>query len=50
MLNADGSIPDEGMLNCAYRGADLRRRLASEGIEFDADGRAAQDQRLTADR
>ena len=49
VLNADGSIPDEGMLNSAYRGADLRRRLADEGIEFDAGGRARQDQRLTAE-
>jgi 5-methylcytosine-specific restriction protein B len=49
VLNADGSIPDEGMLNAAYRGVDLRRRLAGEGIEFDADGCAAQAQRLTAD-
>ena len=49
VLNVDGSIPDEGMLNFAYRGVDLRRRLASEGVEFDADGRASQSQRLTAD-
>lgn len=42
VLNVDGSIPAEGMLNFAYRGADLRRRLASEGIEFDADGCASQ--------
>lgn len=49
VLNADGSIPDEGMLNWAYRGADLHPRLAAEGIEFDAQGRAVQDQRLTAD-
>ena len=49
VLNADGSIPDEGMLNASYRGTDLRGRLAAEGVEFDAEGRAAQDQRLTAD-
>ena len=48
-LNADGSIPDEGMLNFAYRGVDLHRRLASEGIDFDADGRASQAQRMAAD-
>ena len=30
-------------------GTDLRNRLAGEGVEFDAEGRAAQDQRLTAD-
>src|SRR6266568_5436577 len=43
VLNADGSIPAEGMLNSAYRGGvDLRRRLTDEGIEFDASGRANQ--------
>jgi 5-methylcytosine-specific restriction enzyme B len=49
VLNADGSMPEEGMLNFAYRGLDLRRRLVGEGIEFDADGRASRAQRLTAD-
>ena len=49
VLNADGSIPDEGILNAAYRGMDLRRRLVGEGIEFNADGCASQAQRLTAD-
>ncbi len=48
VLNADGSLPDEGMLNAAYRGTDLRGQLAGEGIEFDPQGRAAQNQRLTA--
>ena len=48
VLHADGSIPAEGMLNANYRGTDLRRRLAGEGIEFDANGQASQDQRLTA--
>ena len=33
----------------SYRGTDLRSRLAGEGVEFDAEGRAAQNQRLTAD-
>ena len=51
VLNVDGTIPTEGMLNATYRGGtDLRRRLATEGIEFDADGHARQDQRLTADK
>ena len=49
VLNADGSIPDEGILNAAYRGMDLQRRLIGEGIEFNADGCASQAQRLTAD-
>jgi 5-methylcytosine-specific restriction enzyme B len=48
VLNADGSIPAEGMLNFAYRGVDLRRRLADEGVEFSASEQASQDQRLTA--
>jgi 5-methylcytosine-specific restriction protein B len=47
-LNADGSIPDEGMLNATYRGSDLYKLLAQEGIEFSPVGEAAQDQRLTA--
>ncbi len=49
VLNADGSIPDEGMLNAWYRGTDLRSRLAGEGVVFDAQGRAAQESRLAAD-
>ena len=49
VLDADGSIPAEGMLHATYRGTDLRHRLASEGVEFDADGRASQEQRLTAE-
>ena len=49
VLNADGSMPEEGMLNFAYRGWTCDRRLVGEGIEFDADGRASQAQRLTAD-
>src|SRR5262249_21478936 len=48
VLHADGSIPAEGILNVNYRGIDLHRRLAGEGIEFGADGRASQEQRLTA--
>ena len=50
VLRADGSVPPEGMLNFSYRGTDLRSRLVGEGIEFDADGRASQAQRLTADK
>jgi alkylated DNA nucleotide flippase Atl1 len=49
VLNADGSIPPEGMVHANYRLIDLRQRLETEGIEFDADGHAAQTQRLTAD-
>jgi 5-methylcytosine-specific restriction protein B len=49
VLRADGSIPEQGQLHINYRGADLHRRLAGEGIEFDASGRASQKQRLTAE-
>ena len=49
VLNADGSIPAEDMLNEAYHRSDLHAWLADEGISFDASGRASQDQRLTAD-
>ena len=49
VLSADGSLPDEGMLNAAYRGTDLRSRLVGEGVVFDAVGRAAQESRLTAE-
>ena len=49
VLNADGSIPEEGMLNAWYRGTDLRSRLGSEGVVFDAQGQAAQDSRMTTD-
>jgi 5-methylcytosine-specific restriction enzyme B len=48
VLTEDGAIPAEGMLNAWFRGTDLRARLAGEGVEFDAAGRASQDQRLTA--
>ncbi len=48
VLNANGSIPDEGILNAAYRGTDLHRRLSGEGVEFDGEGRASQAQRLDA--
>jgi 5-methylcytosine-specific restriction protein B len=49
VLNADGSLPVEGMLNANYRGIDLQGRLAQEGVGFDAAGHADPRQRLTAD-
>jgi 5-methylcytosine-specific restriction protein B len=49
VLNVDGSVPDESLLNANYRGTDLRKRLALEGVEFDVSGRAAQHQRRTAE-
>src|SRR5260370_678905 len=49
VLNADGSIPAEGMLNAFYRGTDLRARMEGEGVQFDPSGHASQDQRLTSD-
>ena len=48
VLQADGSVPPEGEQYWAYRGADLRGRLAGEGVAFDAEGRASPDQHLTA--
>jgi 5-methylcytosine-specific restriction protein B len=35
VLNADGTVPDEWVLNANYRGTDLRKRLAKEGVEFE---------------
>jgi 5-methylcytosine-specific restriction protein B len=49
VLNADGTVPAEGMLNSQYRGVDLRQRLKTEGIDFDPTGRAKWSQRLTVD-
>ena len=49
VLHADGSIPAEGMLQLPLPRHRPAPRLAGEGIEFDADGRASQEQRLTAD-
>ncbi len=49
VLNPDGSIPVEGMLNAFYRGTDLRARLEGESVQFDPSGHASQDQRLTSD-
>jgi 5-methylcytosine-specific restriction protein B len=48
VLGDDGRIPDEGMLNAAYRGTDLRKRLTDEGVTFDQFGRASLDQHLSA--
>jgi 5-methylcytosine-specific restriction protein B len=48
VLNANGTIPIEGMLNANYRGTDLTKRLTLEGVRFDAAGIAEQSQRLTA--
>jgi 5-methylcytosine-specific restriction protein B len=49
VLNADGSLPAEGMVHASYRIGNLQRRLADEGLEFSADGHASQGQRLDAD-
>ena len=48
VLNVDGTIPVQGMLNASYRGVDLHRRLVGEGVMFDELGRASHEQRLTA--
>jgi len=49
ILEADGSLPPEGMLHVRYRGMDLRKRLESEGVEFDVFGHAGPESRLRAD-
>ncbi|MGH3292110.1 MAG: AAA family ATPase [Trebonia sp.] len=49
VLQVDGTIPPEEYLHANYRGFDLRQRLANEGVVFDFEGRAIQEQRLTAD-
>ncbi|MFG1956938.1 McrB family protein [Nonomuraea sp. NPDC049028] len=49
VLNTDGSHPDESMVNANNRGTDLLRRLAADGAELQPDGRAKQEDRLTAD-
>jgi 5-methylcytosine-specific restriction enzyme B len=49
VLTADGTVPAEGMLHFNYRGGDLGHRLSNEGLEFDSEGRASPQQRLTAD-
>jgi 5-methylcytosine-specific restriction protein B len=49
VLNSDGTVPAEGMLNAVYRGTDLRARLVAEGVNFDERGAANQQQRLMAD-
>ncbi|MEC3977955.1 McrB family protein [Amycolatopsis sp. H20-H5] len=46
ILRADGSLPPEGMLHVRYRGSNLRKRLTSEGVEFNEAGLASQAQHL----
>lgn len=41
VLREDGSPPDDSQLHPRYRGSVLRDRLASEGVLFDEQGRAA---------
>jgi 5-methylcytosine-specific restriction enzyme B len=49
VLDADGSIPAEGMVHATSRFIDLRQRLIDEGLEFNSDGQASQEQRLDAE-
>jgi 5-methylcytosine-specific restriction protein B len=49
VLRNDGTPAPEGKLNQWLRGVDVRKQLTAEGVEFDADGRASQAQRVTAD-
>ncbi|MDQ7809857.1 AAA family ATPase [Amycolatopsis sp. A133] len=46
ILRADGSIPGPNQLHARFHDVDLQRKLAVEGVEFDAAGRASQRQRL----
>lgn len=48
VLHDDGSIPPDEHRNSRHRGMDLRKKLGSEGVEFDVFGNASQEQRLTA--
>jgi len=48
VLEPDGEIPTSAMLNPSFRAMDVRGRLAGEGVEFSADGRASSEQRLSA--
>jgi 5-methylcytosine-specific restriction protein B len=49
VLREDGSPPPEGMLNQWLRGGTgIRAELLREGVDFDGDGRASQEQRVTA--
>ena len=50
VLQADGTPPPENRLHQSLRGRDITAQLAREGVEFDADGRASQAQRVTADK
>ncbi|MDQ2707098.1 MAG: AAA family ATPase [Actinomycetota bacterium] len=50
VLHADGSLPSPAETNMRYRNVDVAERLRSEGIELDDAGRAAQEQRSTAER
>lgn len=48
VLNEDGTLLPDRLLSATYRGGDMRRKLMSEGVEFDEDGHASPTQRLTA--
>lgn len=49
ILEVDGSLPSEGMLPVRYRGMDVRKRLESEGVEFDVFGHASPESRISAE-
>ncbi|GGS47055.1 McrB family protein [Actinokineospora fastidiosa] len=49
VLTNDGTVPPDRLLSFTFRGGDMQRRLAAEGIEFDDDGRASEAQRISTD-
>jgi 5-methylcytosine-specific restriction enzyme B len=48
VLDADGSVPPDGMRHMRFRGMDVAKKLRTEGLEFDASGHAQPSQRITA--
>ncbi|MEW2355968.1 AAA family ATPase [Spirillospora sp. NPDC029432] len=49
VLTVEGAIPSEGMLHSSFRNVSLQQRMENEGVDFDEEGFADSNQRLTAD-
>lgn len=49
VLDADGSVPPDGMRHMRFRGMDIAKKLRIEGLEFDESGHASRTQRITAE-
>ncbi|MER5389833.1 AAA family ATPase [Saccharopolyspora sp. NPDC002686] len=47
VLNDDGTVPPDSLLNWRHRGTDVQKKLQSEGVEFDELDVASAEQRLT---